>query len=766
MGIEMHEMITVSGGLLAGLGIAVFFWGGRRAEEHARPAQAEAVLDVAIEGMTCAACVARVEKALRRVPGVASAEVSLPTERGRVWFDPATAVVADILAAVRKIGYGAEDASRVSRAESELRRHREMLAERNRFLVSLLCFLPLMGAMVPGMPRAHWGVEAGLAAVATFGAGASFLGRAWKALKARSADMSVLISIGAVSAFAYSLYLCLIGHSRHTFFETAAGLIALVTLGRYLETRARAKAGDAMKALMGLRPKTASLLTEEGEREVLAEDLKVGDRVLVRPGEKVPADGVILVGTSEADESLLTGESAPVPKSAGDKVFAGSLNGHGAIEVRVDTGPGDSTLMRILRLVDAAQASRPPVQRLADQISGVFVPVILLIAIGTFVLWYGFLPSFGLERAVMNAVTVLIIACPCALGLATPASIVVGIGRGASMGVLFRDAEALEKLGSVRAMCLDKTGTLTEGKPKVVALCPVNGASQDELLAVAAAIEAGSEHPLARAVTAEAAERGLAFERPDRTTAVAGLGVRAEWPDGKIGVVGRQALLEQSGTKVDGHEMVDEGHTVALVGLDRRFLGSVALGDPLRPEAPEALRRLRALGVKLHMLTGDNAATAQAIAQKLGLEEVHAEVMPDEKAALVRSIRQARGATAMVGDGVNDAPALAAADVGIAMGSGSEAAMETADVTIVNTGLQALPDAVELSRATLRNIRQNLLFAFLYNSLCIPLAAGALYPLTGHFLPPLAAAAAMALSSVSVVTNSLRLRRWLPRRPT
>lgn len=764
MGVGMHEVVTVSGGLLAGLGIALFFWGGRRAGEQAGPSQSKARMDIAIEGMTCAACVARVEKALLRVPGVASAEVSLPTERGRVWFDPAIAVTADILSAVRKIGYGAEDAGRVSREESELRRHREMVAERNRFLVSLLCFLPLMGAMVPGMPRAHWGVEAVLAAVATFGAGASFLGRAWKALKARSADMSVLISIGAVSAFAYSLYLCLIGHWHHTFFETAAGLIALVTLGRYLETRARARAGDAMKALMSLRPKTAWLLTAEGEREVLAEELAVGDRVLVRPGEKVPADGVILVGSSEADESLLTGESAPVPKGPGDKVFAGSLNGHGAIEVRVDTAPGDSTLMRILRLVDAAQASRPPVQRLADRISGIFVPLILLIAIGTFVLWYGFLPSFGLERAVMNAVTVLIIACPCALGLATPASIVVGIGRGASMGVLFRDAEALEQLGGVRAMCLDKTGTLTEGKPRVVSLSPANGASDDELLAVAAAIEAGSEHPLARAVTAEAAKRGMALERPARTTAVAGLGVRAEWPDGKIGVVGRQALLEQVGAKVDVG-MPDEGHTVALVGLGGRFLGSIALGDPLRPEAPDALKRLRALGVELHLLTGDNAATAEAIAQRLGLEEVHAEVMPDQKASLVRSIRQKSGATAMVGDGVNDAPALAAADVGVAMGSGSEAAMETADVTIVNSDLRALPDAVELSRATLRNIRQNLLFAFLYNTLCIPLAAGALYPLTGHFLPPLAAAAAMAFSSVSVVSNSLRLRRWSPSRP-
>jgi Cu+-exporting ATPase len=768
----MHQWISVAGGSVASAAVVLFFWGkrGPRSEGSEPAAIARARLQLSVRGMTCASCVSRVEKALRRVQGVSSADVSLPTERAVVLFDPSQAGPADLIEAVQKTGYGAEDAGSTAQTEVAERKRLDLLHDRNRFLAAAVCFAPLALSMIPGAPRLAWPLEAALSAVATFGAGWVFIVRAWQAIRVREADMNVLIAMGTVSAFAYSLYLSLTAPGAHTFYEVAAGLVALVALGRFLEARARARAGDSMRALMNLRPKTAALLTPEGETVVPAESLKVGDRILVRPGEQVAADGVIESGRSAVDEAMLTGESVPVDKAEGDRVYGGTLNGNGALYVRVDVAPGDSTLMRILRLVEAAQASRPPIQRLADRITAIFVPTVLLIAIGTFVVWWGFVPGWGLERAVINAVTVLIISCPCALGLATPAGVVVGIGRGATAGVLFRDARALEVLGSVQAMALDKTGTLTLGSPAVTELAPAPGTDEEELLATAAAAEIGSEHPLAKAVVRAASKRSLRLEAVTSAETRPGFGVSAN-VDGREVLVGTASLLTDARIDLgagaaDPDALAGGGQTAILVARGGRYIGAIGVADELRPEAREAVERLRGLGMGLWMITGDNERTARAVAQQAGIEKVSAGVLPGAKADAVAAIRRARGAVAMVGDGINDAPALAAADVGIAMGSGTEAAMETGDVTLVTSDLRALADAVELSRATLRTIKQNLLWAFLYNSIGIPLAAGLLYPLTGQFLPPLAAAAAMAFSSVSVVTNALRLRRWRPSRPT
>jgi len=548
------------------------------------------------------------------------------------------------------------------------------------------------------------------------------------------------------------------------YFEAAAVITVLVLLGQVLELRARERTSGAIKALLDLAPATARRLNDDGsEKDVDLAEVEVGDRLRVRPGDKVPLDGEVLEGRSNVDESMVTGEPLPVAKAAGAKVIGGTLNGQGSFVMRADRVGADTMLAQIVETVAKAQRSRAPIQRLADQVSAWFVPAVVAAAALAFIAWALFGPPPALSYGLVAAVSVLIIACPCALGLATPMSIMVGVGRGASQGVLIRDAEALERMEKVDVLVVDKTGTLTEGKPKVTAVKPLPGTDEAELLTLAASLERASEHPLANAVVAAAEERGLQLKPADDFDAPSGKGV-AGTVDGRRILLGNGRLLEEAGVEVTEAEAIAaslraEGATAILMAADGRAIGVIAIADPVKASAPEAVRALQADGIRIVMLTGDNGVTAEAVARRLGIDEVKAEVLPAEKGDVVAALRRQGRIVAMAGDGVNDAPALAAADVGIAMGTGTDVAIESAGVTLLRGDLGGIVEARRLSRATMRNIRQNLLLAFVYNVAGIPIAAGVLYPAFGWMLSPMVAAAAMALSSVSVIANALRLRR-------
>jgi len=661
----------------------------------------------------------------------------------------------------------------------------ELRSMRRRFWICLALTLPVfaiaMGDMLPGQPIssrftrpvAGW-LELLLSTPVVLWGAWPFFVRAVQSVRHRSPNMFTLIGMGVGVAYGYSVVAWLFpGWFPESFrlhgevavyFEAAAVITTLVLLGQVLELRARSRTGAAIQALMGLAPATARRVDEQGgEADVPLDSVRLGDRLRVRPGEKIPADGVVLEGASAVDESMITGEPVPVAKAPGDAVTGGTLNGNGTLVFRAERVGADTLLSRIIQLVAEAQRSRAPVQNLVDRVAAWFVPIVIGVAALTFILWAALGPEPRLAHALVNAVAVLIIACPCALGLATPMSIMVATGKGASLGVLFRNAEAIEHLQRVDALVVDKTGTLTEGKPRVVEVQCGEGMDESTLLTAAASLEQASEHPLAAAIVDTARERKLTLQAPEQFESITGRGVRGMVNGSKV-VVGTESFLEENGFPVNAQKPLAEqlrssGQTVIFVGVGDRASGFIAIADPIKDSAREAIERLHAEGIRVIMLTGDNPRTAEAVARELGIDEFKAGVMPADKAAEVRRLQESGRFVAMAGDGINDAPALAQAQVGVAMGTGTDVAMESAGVTLVRGDLRGIVRARALSRATLRNIRQNLFFAFGYNALGVPIAAGALYPFFGLLLSPMIAAAAMSFSSVSVISNALRLNR-------
>ena len=759
-------------------------------------------IEFPVTGMTCASCVNRVEKALKKADGVLDASVNLATERATVTYAPGVADFATLQAAVEAAGYGVIAPAQDGAAEpqdAEAAARRAELADKSRKLIVAVAFgLPLFvlamardfgliapwltpfwaaneaamdaaGGNVGGSMIMHYPARADLlnwlflllAIPVQFYSGRDFYIHAWKALKARTANMDTLIALGSSAAFFYSVALMAFNLSGHVYFETAAVIIVLILVGKYLEARAKSQTGAAIKALIGLQAKTARVLRGSVEAEVPLAELRVGEIVVVRPGEKVPVDGIITSGQSSLDESMLTGESMPVQKRTGDMVIGATLNRTGSFQFRATRIGKDTALAQIVRLVQEAQGSKAPVQRLVDQISSVFVPVVIGIALVTFATWY--LVSGDVTQAMMFAVAVLVIACPCALGLATPTAIMVGTGTGAEHGILIKNAEALERASSLTTVVFDKTGTITEGQPAVTDI--VASVVDDDILRLAASVERGSEHPLGEAIVRAAQERGLVLAQPEGFDALAGHGVRAT-VEGRTVLIGSPRLMQEQRIDVNALEadivrLQGEAKTAVVVAVDGVMLGVLGIADPVKVTSAEAIAALKRQGVRVLMLTGDNRRTAEAIARRVGLEstEVLAEVLPEMKSAEIKRVQAAGGVVAMVGDGINDAPALAQADVGIAMGTGTDVAMETADITLLRGDLRSVGQAIALSKRTMGTIRWNLFWAFIYNVIGIPIAAGVFYPLTGWQLSPIIAAGAMAFSSVFVVSNSLRLRR-------
>ena len=748
--------------------------------------------DLAITGMHCASCVGRVEKAIQRVPGVEEATVNLLAERAAIKFDPKKAKLEDLIAAVYDSGYDASlaqmdhfgQASAATSPEAQKTgRPTEAQDLLRRFLISLALTIPvlIMGMgphlkLIPMrwtmLPWWNW-VQLVLTTPVLFWAGSGFFRGAWAALRQRAGDMNTLIVIGTFAAYAYSLavtvapgFFAARSVQEGVYFETAGVIVTLILMGRLLEARAKRSTGTAIEKLIGLQPRTARVLREGQEVDVPLAEVHVGDRLLVRPGEKVPVDGIVVSGRSWVDESMLTGESLPVEKQEGGTVTGATLNQRGAFTMEAKRVGSDTALAQIVRLVEQAQGSRAPIQRLADVITGYFVPVVLMLSVATFTGWYLLGPEPKCLHALLAFVAVLIIACPCALGLATPTAIMVGTGRGAQLGVLIKDAQSLETVHRVQTVVLDKTGTVTEGKPALTDVIPAPGVAEIDLLRLAASVEHGSEHPLAGAITAGAQVRGIALTEATQFQALAGRGVEAR-VEGHDLLLGNAALLQERRIDAAAFEsemarLSGEGKTPMLVALDGKVAGVLAVADPIKATAPAAIARLKAMGVTVVMLTGDNRRTAEAVARQVGIERVLPEVLPEHKAEEIKRLQAAGQGVAMVGDGINDAPALAQADIGMAIGTGTDVAIEAADVVLMRGDLNGVADAIELSRATMRNIRQNLAFAFGYNTLGIPIAAGVLFPFTGWLLSPMIASAAMALSSVSVVTNALRLRGFTP----
>jgi Cu+-exporting ATPase len=661
----------------------------------------------------------------------------------------------------------------------------ELRSMSRRFWASVVLTAPLlvmtMAEMIPGRPLEgliphhlrSW-LELALATPVVVWGGWPFFVRGWSSVVRRNLNMFTLIGLGVFVAYAFSLVAAIFPQlfpasfrdrsgAVGVYFEPAAVIVTLVLLGQVLELRARGQTSSAIRALLGLAPKTARRLRDDGsDEEIPLAQVAVGNRLRVRPGEKIPVDGVVLEGRSAVDESMITGEPIPVEKEKDTRVVAGTVNGTGAFVMRAEKVGSDTMLAQIVRMVSEAQRSRAPIQNLADRVSAYFVPAVILVAVATFLIWGLAGPEPRLAHGLVNAVAVLIIACPCALGLATPMSIMVAMGRGATAGVLFRNAEAIETLEKVDTLVVDKTGTLTEGRPRLVAVAPAPGVDEKQLLYWAASIERGSEHPLAAAIVSGASERGVSPGNAANFESVTGKGVRGT-VDGHVVVLGNRALLEELGIDLGPHaaradELRSEGQTVMFVALDNRRAGMVSVADPIKPSAAEAIAALHTEGIRVVMLTGDNRVTAEAVARKLGIDDVVAEVLPVQKVDAVKRLQGEGRFVAMAGDGINDAPALAQAHVGIAMGTGTDVAMESADVTLVKGDLRGITRARRLSRATMRNIKQNLFFALVYNALGVPIAAGVLYPFLGVLLNPMFAAAAMALSSVSVIGNALRLR--------
>ena len=764
------------------------FPAGDPASSEAEPGSAAPKLltrEVPITGMTCAACVRRVENAVASVPGVSQVEVSLATESARVRYAAGALDTDAVREAVVSAGYGVDSAAEAEAIEETLRRRdEEREAEAKgllrRFQVGAVFGLPVLiighARYIPGFPDLSPDVMRGLWALSGFltipimvYVGGQFFTGGWAAFRRHDANMDTLVALGTGAAWIYSTVAVAFPElfpegTGHPFYEATAVVITLVVLGQALEARAKGRTSQAVRRLMDLRPPLARVLRDGVEVEIPAADVRVGDVVVVRPGEKIPVDGRVQEGRSAVDESMVTGESIPVEKGPGDEVVGGMINASGVIHFVAERVGSEMVLSRIVQMVREAQSAKPPIQRVVDVVASYFVPSVMIISVVSFAAWYTFGPS--LNYAVVVAVAVLVIACPCALGLATPISIMVAVGKAAEHGILIRNGEALQSARSVSTIVLDKTGTVTQGAATLTDVLPLDGVSELEFLGLAAAVEVGSEHPLGRAVVEGAAARGVHTERATDFVALPGHGVQATVGDRTV-LVGTASFLAENGVDTTGlerkaSELASQGHTPILVAAQGRPLGVLGIFDPVKPDSLVAIRRLQAMGKRVVILTGDHEATAQAVAREVGVDSVLARVLPEQKAQRVAEL-QKQGLVAMVGDGINDAPALAQADVGIAIGTGTDVAMEAGDVTLMGGSLEGVVELLEISEATFSNIRQNLVGAFVYNVLGIPVAAGVFYPLLGILLTPVFAGAAMAFSSVTVVTNANRLRSFKPR---
>ena len=748
--------------------------------------------DVAISGMTCAACVRRVEMALDRVPGITSADVSLATESARIEYVPGlldTTVMRDTVAAA---GYEVDAAAQAEGIEETLKRRDEEREHEargllRRFWVGAALGLPVViighARFIPGLQgidaatmRWLWALSGVMTVPIMVYVGGRFFAGGWSAFRRHDANMDTLVALGTGAAWLYSTVAVAFPAlfpegTAHPFYEATAVVITLVVLGQALEARAKGRTSQAVRRLMDLRPLVARVVRDGAEVEVPAAEVRVGEVVIVRPGEKIPVDGRVREGRSAVDESMVTGESIPVEKGPGDEVVGGTINSAGVLQFRAERVGRDMVLSRIVEMVRRAQGAKPPIQRVVDVVASYFVPSVMIVSVVSFALWYTFGPEPELSYAVVVAVAVLVIACPCALGLATPISIMVAVGKAAEHGILIRNGEALQRARSVDTVVLDKTGTITQGAPTLTDVVPLAGGSDEELLRLAAAAEAGSEHPLGQAVTEGAAARDLAPSADSLRTsdfeAVPGSGIRA-MVGGRRVLVGTAAFLAEAGVETTGleaqaSELAESGRTPVLVAADGQPLGALGIADPVKEESAVAIGRLREMGLDVVILTGDHEATARAVAREVGVESVLARVLPDQKAQRIKELQDRGRSVAMVGDGINDAPALAQADVGVAIGTGTDVAIEAGDVTLMGGSLEGVVEMMEISEATFRNIRQNLVGAFIYNTLGIPVAAGVFYPFFGILLSPVIAGAAMAFSSVTVVTNANRLRSFVPR---
>ncbi len=731
-----------------------------------------------IQGMTCASCVDKVEKALKGLDGVISANVNLASERATVEYIPSLVGMSDFKRAVSSAGdYKVLEEKREDQERIARENYYQQLKTRF-FISAALTALILIGSMkrfIPGLSAfpstvMHY-ILFFLTLPVLFWAGRQFFRGAWGALKHFSADMNTLVAVGTSAAFIYSsvatFYPVIFSRSGlrpEVYFDTAAVIITLILLGKVLEARAKGRTSEAIKKLMGLQPKTASVIRDGKEVDIPIDEVLTGELIVVRPGEKVPVDGVIEQGSSTIDESMITGESMPVVKKVDDEVIGATLNKTGSFRFRATKVGKDTMLAQIIRLVQEAQGSKAPIQRMADKIAAIFVPVVITIALVTLTIWLIWGPEPVLTLALLSFVSVLIIACPCSLGLATPTAIMVGTGRGAEMGVLIKNAESLERVYKIDAIVFDKTGTLTRGEPMVTDIVGFNGFKAHELLQLAASAEKASEHPLAEALIRKAEMEKVKLSEIEDFNAIPGKGIKAKVKGQEV-LLGNQQLMEEAHIELhiikDKAEILaQEGKILVFVSLQDKIIGLIGIADTLKEGSFEAVKQLKNLGIEVIMLSGDNRKTASAIAHKLDIKRVLAEVLPEDKAQEVKKLQSERKIVAMVGDGINDAPALAQADIGVALGSGTDVAIEAADITLIRDDLRGVVSAIKLSRQTLRIIKQNLFWAFGYNTLAIPIAAGVLYPFFGILLNPMIAAAAMAFSSVSVVTNSLRLRRF------
>ncbi len=735
---------------------------------------------IPVQGMECASCVSKIERALKAVPGVLSASVSLGTGRASVDYLPGVASVSDLRTAVESVGYRALEVAEEELVDREEEaRKREIRILRWKFAVSavlsasvLLGNMEGLSSLAPAWLRNFYVLWI-LTTPIQFFAGWQFYRGAWAAARHKATDMNTLIAVGTSAAYLYSVGATLFpdffrkgGVEPRVYFDTAAVIITLILMGRMLEAIAKGRTSQAIKKLLGLRAKTARIVRDGSEQDIPVDEIQVGDLVVVRPGEKVPVDGVLREGWSSIDESMLTGESLPVEKGSGDEVIGGTLNKTGRFTFEARKVGKETALAQIVKLVEDAQGSKAPIQRLADKIAGVFVPVVIGIALVTFFVWLGFGPTPAFNFALLNFVAVLIIACPCALGLATPTAIMVGTGRGSESGILIKGGEILEMASKVQTVIFDKTGTLTKGKPEVTDLVTAHGFSAEEVLRLAGSAERGSEHPLGEAIIEKAKEAEVLLTDPETFVAVPGHGVRAT-VEGRSILLGNAKMMEEEGIDTAGllHAVeiqTEKGRTPMYLAVDGVLAGLLAVADTLKESAPATVQRLQAMGLEVVMLTGDHHRSAQAIGSEAGIVRILAEVLPEDKTREVMKLQGEGKTVAMVGDGINDAPALAQADIGIAIGTGTDVAIEASDVTLMTGDPMGVVNAIRLSHRTLRTIRQNLFWAFAYNTAGIPIAAGILYPFFGTLLNPMFASLAMAFSSVSVLLNSLRLRRFQP----
>ncbi|GGE23562.1 copper-translocating P-type ATPase [Marinithermofilum abyssi] len=721
-----------------------------------------------ITGMTCAACANRIEKGLRKLSGVVNANVNFAMETARVEYNPSEVSVSDIIKKVEQLGYQATLKSEEKGEEAE-HKQREIAFQKRKFILSALLSFPLLWAMVghftftsflwvPDLFMNPW-FQLVLATPVQLIIGKQFYVGAYKALRNKSANMDVLVALGTSAAYFYSLYLTLRAAGHHQvelYFETSAILITLILLGKLLEARAKGRTSEAIRKLMGLQAKTALVIRDEQEMQVPVEEVQVGDTVVVKPGEKIPVDGEVIEGTSAVDESMLTGESIPVEKNPGDTVIGATINKQGSLKFRATKVGRDTALAQIIKVVEEAQGSKAPIQRIADRISGVFVPIVVGVAVITFFIWFLGVEPGDFAGALEKAIAVLVIACPCALGLATPTSIMAGSGRAAEMGILFKGGEYLETAHKIQTVVLDKTGTVTKGEPKLTDVIATGNMDETQLLRLVGAAEKSSEHPLAEAIVNGAKEKEIEMPAAEEFEAIPGYGIRA-LADGNSVLVGTRKFMAQHEVATDAaasdmERLEQEGKTAMLAAVKGSLAGIIAVADTVRETSREAIIRLKDMGMEVILLTGDNKRTAQAIGQQVGVDRVIAEVLPDQKADEVKKLQSSGHTVAMVGDGINDAPALAAADLGMAIGTGTDVAMEAADITLMRGDLNSIADAIDVSKKTVQNIRQNLFWALAYNLIGIPVAAAG-------YLAPWLAGAAMAFSSVSVVLNALRLQR-------